>query len=208
MLCENWRCMYSWIIKCKCEVTEYLPVTFLYYGWLHTVVRSRTNNTNAPRSVELRTNRYESRSTVEVKDEQLHPRYSFAIEGNAAGKYNGIQRTMNGNVEYHADWHARFGLVGAAALCELQVIQGPNYAWSAWKIAFFALQFLSGRLTNWAKIESWHPQLLLILWSCRNLCLLFVSAYMSTEGKSFLLLIKNNEVFYFPILLNDACPYR
>ena len=45
------------------------------------------------------------------------------------------------NIWLNKNWNKTtisIGLVGAAAMRELHVIQGPNYAWSAWKIAFFA----------------------------------------------------------------------
>ena len=90
-----------------------------------TLVRSRTNNSDAPRLTEV--NDEQRRISLQAwgqgRTDEQHYRYSLGAEcgremaSNATGRIPG--------------WHVRFGLVGAAAMCELHVIQGPNYAWSA-----------------------------------------------------------------------------
>ena len=73
------------------------------------------------------------RSAIEVKDEQLP--LSIKTEYGWEMAYNATTWTERSN----PSWHARFGLVGAAAMHDLHVIQGPNVTRDAReKIAFFA----------------------------------------------------------------------
>ena len=72
------------------------------------------------------------RSVIEVKDEQLP--LSIKTEYGREMAYNATTWTERSN----PSWHARFGLVGAAAMHDLHVIQGPNVTRDAReKIAFF-----------------------------------------------------------------------
>ena len=72
-------------------------------------------------------------SAIEVKDEQLP--LSIKTEYGWKMAYNATTWTERSN----PSWHARFGLVGAAAMRDLHVIQGPNVTRDARaKIAFFA----------------------------------------------------------------------
>ena len=114
----------------------------------------RTNNALAPLFSEIKDNnlrlyacqikdRQYQRSTLEVKDEQIwlsfdawgqgltdeqHSRYSLEAECGREMAFNTTwMETSN------PDWHAWFGLVCAAAIRELHVIQGPNYSWCAWE---------------------------------------------------------------------------
>ena len=73
-------------------------------------------------------------SAIEVKDEQLP--LLIKTEYGREMAYNTTTWTEKSNLS----WHARFGLVGAAAMHDLHVIQGPNVTRDASeKIAFFAL---------------------------------------------------------------------
>ena len=73
------------------------------------------------------------RSAIEVKDEQLP--LLIKTEYGREMAYNATTWTEKSN----PSWHARFGLVGAAAMHDLHVIQGPNVTRDAReKIAFFA----------------------------------------------------------------------
>ena len=73
------------------------------------------------------------RSAIEVKDEQLP--LSIKTEYGWEMAHNATTWTERSN----PSWHARFGLVGAAAMRDLHVIQGPNVTRDAReKIAFFA----------------------------------------------------------------------
>ena len=73
------------------------------------------------------------RSAIEVKDEQLP--LSIKTEYGWEMACNAPTWTERSN----PSWHARFGLVGAAAMHDLHVIQGPNVTRDAReKIAFFA----------------------------------------------------------------------
>ena len=83
----------------------------------YALVSSRANNSDAPR-LKLRTN-------------SCHSRTEYGWEMS----YNATTWTERSN----PSWHARFGLVGAAAMHCLHVIQGPNVTRDAReKIAFFA----------------------------------------------------------------------
>ena len=73
------------------------------------------------------------RSAIEVKDERLP--LSIKTEYGLEMAYNATAWTEKSN----PSWHARFGLVGAAAMHDLHVIQGPNVTRDAREtIAFFA----------------------------------------------------------------------
>ena len=72
-------------------------------------------------------------SAIEVKDEEL-PLLSKTEYGREMA-YNATTCTEKLN----PSWHARFGLVNAAAMYDLHMIQGPNVMRDAReKIAFFA----------------------------------------------------------------------
>ena len=60
------------------------------------------------------------RSAIEVKEEQLP--LSIKTEYGRELAYNTTTWTGRSNLS----WHARFGFVGAAAMHDLHVIQGPN----------------------------------------------------------------------------------
>ena len=73
------------------------------------------------------------RSAIEVKDEQLP--LTIKTKYGREMAYSATTSTERSN----PSWHARFGLVGAAAMHDLYVIQGPNVTRDAReKIAFFA----------------------------------------------------------------------
>ena len=72
-------------------------------------------------------------SGIEVKDEQLP--LLIKMEYGQEMAYNATTWTEKSN----SSWHARFGLVGSAAMHDLHVIQGPNITHDAHeKITFFA----------------------------------------------------------------------
>ena len=75
------------------------------------------------------------RSAIEAKDKQLP--LSIKTEYGREMANNATTWTERSN----PSWHARFGLVGAAAMYDLHVIQGPNVTLDAReKIAFFAFR--------------------------------------------------------------------
>ena len=124
----------------------------------------------------------------------------------------------------------RFGLVGAA-WCYLWASRDPRSKLRlicVKKITFLALQFLSGRLTNWAKTGS-LPNYTTVAHAFvkaafrlglrvplppattfnslklpKTLPIVCISLYINRRHK-FLSLC---EVFHLPILLNTACPNR
>ena len=77
------------------------------------------------------------RSAIEVKDEQSP--LSIKTEYGREVAYNATTWTERSN----PSWHARFGLVGTAAMHDVHVIQGPNVTRDAReKIAFFTFHAL------------------------------------------------------------------
>ena len=62
-------------------------------------------------------------SAIEVKDEQLP--LLIKTEYGREMASNATTRTEKSN----PSWHAQFGLVGAAAMHDLHMIQGPNVMW-------------------------------------------------------------------------------
>ena len=128
-------------------------------------MRSRTNKNLRLCACQVKDEYRQRRSILEVKDEQIrlslyawaqgrtdeqHFRYLLGAE---------CGREMVSNATWRETWNPRLtrliGLVGAAAMRELHVIQGPNYAWCAWKIAFCAFHtFLVEESWIWAKKES------------------------------------------------------